>query len=95
MKSVKYNKNLNKILKTSITIFSVLTIINCIWIVGSSNALFEKSIDSRITINLAAYKYNACKREFCNFDYTNTRQLFIATKSGIYKLKTCGSLRRY
>ncbi len=55
MKSVKYNKNLNKILKTSIVTFSVLTIINCVGIIGSSNALFEKSIDSKnnLSINVA------------------------------------------
>ena len=55
MKSVKYNKNLNKMLKTSIVTFSVLTIINCVGIIGSSNALFEKSIDSKnnLSINVA------------------------------------------
>ncbi len=46
------NKNLNKILKTSIVTLSVLTIINCIGIIGSSNALFEKSVDSKNSLSI-------------------------------------------
>ena len=47
---MKSDEKLKKILKTSIITLSVLTVINCIGIIGSSNALFEKSIDSKNSI---------------------------------------------
>lgn len=49
---MKKEKDIKKILKVSIVIFSVLTIINFIGIFSSSNALFEKSVDSKNSINI-------------------------------------------
>ena len=49
---MKNDKKLKKILKTSIAVFSVLTVINFIGIIGSSNALFTKSVDSKNSLNI-------------------------------------------
>ena len=78
------NKNLIKILKISITAFSILTIINCIGIMNSSNALFEKSVDSTNNIKMKALDYwaekgaattsvtNLAKKDKTNLDYDET-----------------------
>ncbi len=78
------NKNLNKVLKTSIAVFSVLTIINCIGIIGSSNALFEKSIDSKNNLSMKVLDYwaepgvattsitNLAKKDKTNLAYDET-----------------------
>ena len=76
-------KNLNKILKTSIVTFSILTVINCIGILGSSHALFEKSIDSKNKINFKVVNYanpgvttasiaNLAKKDKTNLTYDET-----------------------
>ena len=76
-------KNLNKILKTSIVTVSILTVINCIGILGSSHALFEKSIDSKNKINFKVVNYanpgvttasiaNLAKKDKTNLTYDET-----------------------
>ena len=77
-------KNIIRILKTSIVIFSVLTIVNCIRIIGSSNALFTKSINSK---NKLAIKSGG----IYNFDYTGGEQTFIVPKTGKYKIELWGA----
>jgi len=72
------------VLRLSIILFSTLTVINFIGIVGSSNALFTKSINSK---NKIAIKSGG----IYNFDYTGGEQTFIVPKTGTYKLETWGA----
>ena len=55
--NMKNDEKLKKILKTSIITLSILTIINFIEIMSSSNALFEKSIDSKNKISMKIVNY--------------------------------------
>ena len=81
--NMKNDEKLKKILKTSIITFSVLTTINFIGIVGSSNALFTKSIDSKNNIALKVVSYaskgvattsieNLSKKDTINLAYDGT-----------------------
>ncbi len=72
----------------SIIVFSTLTVINFVGIVGSSNAIFEKDVESKNSIKIKS-------SGIYNFDYTGGEQTFIAPKSGKYKLEIWGASGNY
>ncbi len=84
------DKNTINILKTSIAVFSLLSIFNFIGIAGSSYALYNKTADSKNFFILKTTTKKYCKSESCDFDYTGDEQMFVAPKTGTYKLETWG-----
>ncbi len=85
------DKNTINILKTSIAVFSLLSIFNFIGIAGSSYALYNKTADSKNFFILKTTTKKYCKSESCDFDYTGDEQMFVAPKTGTYKLETWGA----
>ena len=84
------DEKIKKTLKTSIAVFSILSLFNFIGIVNSSYGLFSKSVDSKNSINIKTYQYNSCSKKICNFDSIGTEQLFVASNTGFYQLELWG-----
>jgi len=84
-------KNIINILKTSIVAFSVLSIFNFIGIANSSYGLYNKTADSKNFFILKTTTKKYCKSKSCDFDYTGDEQMFVAPKTGTYKLETWGA----
>ena len=85
------DKNTINILKTSIAVFSLLSIFNFIGIAGSSYGLYNKTAYSKKFFILKTTTKKYCKSESCDFDYTGDEQMFVAPKTGTYKLETWGA----
>ena len=85
------DKNTINILKTSIAVFSLLSIFNFIGIANSSYGLHNKTADSKNFFILKTTTKKYCKSESCDFDYTGDEQMFVAPKTGTYKLETWGA----
>ncbi len=79
------DEKIKKTLKTSIAVFSILSLFNFIGIVNSSYGLFSKSVDSKNSINIKTSKMQY------DFNYTGSEQIFTVPYDGKYKIELWGA----